>query len=79
VFGDFDHHRVAAVPALTTRHDRRSRRHLTTLLSPCTGSYPSLTLDATGGPVVSQAGATLLIDTVRTTGLEQALSSALAR
>jgi hypothetical protein len=38
-----------------------------------------LTLDATGGPVVSQAGATLLIDTVRTTGLEQALSSALAR
>jgi hypothetical protein len=38
-----------------------------------------LTLDATGGPVVSQAGATLLVDAVRTTGLEQALSTALSR
>lgn len=48
-------------------------------MSNTTGSYPSLTLDATGGPVVSQAGATLLVDTVRKTGLEQALASALAR
>jgi hypothetical protein len=38
-----------------------------------------LTLDTTGGRVVSQAGATLLVETVRAVGLEQALSSALAR
>lgn len=48
-------------------------------MSNATGSYPSLTLDTTGGPVVSQAGATLLVQTVRTIGLEQALSAALAR
>jgi hypothetical protein len=38
-----------------------------------------LTLDANGGPVASQAGATLLVETVRKTGLEQALSVSLAR
>jgi Transposase DDE domain group 1 len=48
-------------------------------VSNTTGSYPSFTLDATGGPVVSQAGATLLVDAVRTTGLEQALSTASSR
>jgi hypothetical protein len=44
-----------------------------------TGAYPSLTLDTTGAGIVSQAGATLLTTTVTTTGLHQALSTALAR
>lgn len=43
------------------------------------GSYPSLDLDTAGTNVVSHAGATLLVDTIRTTGLEQALSTALSR
>jgi hypothetical protein len=38
-----------------------------------------LDLDTAGTNVVSHAGATLLVDTVRTTGLEQALSTALSR
>jgi hypothetical protein len=42
-------------------------------------SYPSPNLDTAGAGVVSHAGATLLVDTVRKTGLEQALSIALAR
>jgi hypothetical protein len=44
-----------------------------------TGAYPSLTLDTTGTQIVSQAGATLLTTAVTTTGLDQALSTALAR
>jgi DDE family transposase len=44
-----------------------------------TGVYPSLTLDATGAGIVSQAGATLLVDTAAKVGLDQALSRALAR
>src|SRR5262249_20280871 len=43
------------------------------------GSYPSLDLDTAGTNVVSHAGATLLVDTITTTGLEQALSTALSR
>jgi hypothetical protein len=48
-------------------------------VSNTTGSYPSPTLDTTGAGIVSHAGATLLLDTIRTTGLQQALSTALAR
>jgi hypothetical protein len=44
-----------------------------------TGAYPSLMLDTTGTGIVSQAGATLLTATVTTTGLHQALSTALGR
>jgi hypothetical protein len=38
-----------------------------------------LTVDTSGTGVVSQAGATLLVETVRTTGLDRALSAALDR
>lgn len=48
-------------------------------MSKPTGAYPSLTLDTTGTAIVSHAGATLLTTTVTTTGLHQALSTALAR
>jgi hypothetical protein len=48
-------------------------------VSNTTGSYPSPNLDIAGAGIVSHAGATLLLDTIRTTGLEQALSTALAR
>ena len=48
-------------------------------MSKPTGAYPSLTLDTTGTGIVSQAGATLLTATVTTTGLHQALSTALGR
>ena len=44
-----------------------------------TGSYPLLKVDPAGVGVVSQAGATLLVETVRKVGLERALSTALAR
>jgi hypothetical protein len=44
-----------------------------------TGFYPSLTVDAAGAGVVSQAGATLLVGTVRGTGLDRALSTELER
>lgn len=48
-------------------------------MSKSTGSYPSLTVDTAGTGVVSQAGATLLVETVRKTGLDRALSAALDR
>jgi hypothetical protein len=51
----------------------------TFLVNNPTGSYPSLNLDTAGVGVVSHAGATLLVDTVGTTGLEQALSTGLSR
>ena len=44
-----------------------------------TGSYPSLKVDTAGGGVVSQAGATLLVETMRKVGLDRAMSAALAR
>ncbi|WP_158852458.1 IS1380 family transposase [Saccharothrix deserti] len=44
-----------------------------------TRSYPSLTVDTAGTGVVSQAGATLLVETVHKTGLDRALSTALGR
>jgi hypothetical protein len=48
-------------------------------VSNITGSYPSAKVDTTGTAVVSNAGATLLVETVRKTGLDQALSTALSR
>ncbi|HUR08562.1 MAG TPA: IS1380 family transposase [Nonomuraea sp.] len=44
-----------------------------------TGFYPSLTVDTAGTGIVSQAGATLLVETVRRTGLDRALSTVLGR
>jgi hypothetical protein len=51
----------------------------TFLVSKPTGSYPLLTVDTTATAVVSQAGATLLIEAVRKIGLDRALSAALGR
>ena len=51
----------------------------TFLVSNTTGSYPSPHLDTAGTGIVSHAGATVLVQTIRTTGLEQALSTALSR
>lgn len=48
-------------------------------MSNTTGSYPSPHLDTAGTGTVSHAGATVLLDTIRKTGLEQALTSALSR
>ena len=48
-------------------------------MSKPTGAYPSLKLDATGAGIVSQAGATLLVDAAVKIGLDRALSQALAR
>jgi hypothetical protein len=42
-----------------------------------TGVYPSLKLDAAGTGIVSQAGATLLVDTAMKIGLDRVLSQAL--
>jgi len=42
-----------------------------------TGSYPSLTVDATAKRVVSHAGAVLLAATVRKIGLDREMSAAL--
>jgi hypothetical protein len=44
-----------------------------------TGFYPSLTVDTAGAEVVSNAGATLLVETVARTGVDRVLSSALGR
>ncbi|GAA2273491.1 hypothetical protein GCM10010368_48630 [Streptomyces roseiscleroticus] len=41
------------------------------------GSYPHVRVEGDGRSVVSQAGAVLLVETVRKTGLDQALSAAL--
>lgn len=51
----------------------------TFLVSKPTGSYPVLDLDTAGTNAVSQAGATVLVDTIRATGLDQALTAALSR
>jgi len=48
-------------------------------VSKSTGFYPSLKVDTTGAGVVSNAGATLLVETARRVGLDRALSSGLAR
>ncbi|SBW19414.1 hypothetical protein FDG2_1356 [Candidatus Protofrankia californiensis] len=40
--------------------------------------YPSVRVDAAGRGVVSMAGGVLLVETVRATGLDRALSVALA-
>ncbi len=47
-------------------------------MSKTTGSYPSLNLDTAGVGIVSHAGATVLLDTIGKTGLEQELSAALS-
>ncbi|WP_250401395.1 IS1380 family transposase [Streptomyces cellostaticus] len=43
-----------------------------------TGSYPHVRVEDDGRAVVSQAGSVLLVETVRKTGLDQAISQALA-
>jgi hypothetical protein len=43
------------------------------------GMYPRVCPDAAGSGVVSQAGGVVLVETVRTSGLDRALSAALAR
>ena len=48
-------------------------------MSESTGCYPRVTVDTAGSGVVSHAGAVLLIETIRTLGLDRVLSSALAR
>ncbi|MFJ3251223.1 hypothetical protein ACIPJT_37675, partial [Streptomyces sp. NPDC086782] len=42
------------------------------------GSYPRVRIEGGGRGVVSQAGAVLLVETVRKTGLDTAISAALA-
>lgn len=42
------------------------------------GSYPRVRIEGGGRGVVSQAGAVLLVETIRKTGLDQAISAALA-
>ncbi|MEU9625134.1 IS1380 family transposase [Streptomyces sp. NPDC048155] len=43
-----------------------------------TGSYPHVRVQGDGRAVVSQAGSVLLVETIRKTGLDQAISAALA-
>src|SRR3954470_4807276 len=43
------------------------------------GLYPSLKVDTAGARVVSNAGATLLVQTMAKVGLDQALSAVLGR
>ncbi|WP_030795935.1 IS1380 family transposase [Streptomyces sp. NRRL S-337] len=43
-----------------------------------TGSYPRVLVQSDGRAVLSQAGSVLLVETVRKTGLDQAISAALA-
>lgn len=47
-------------------------------MSKRTGLYPRVRVDARGRGMVSQAGGLLLTDTVRASGLDAALSAALA-
>src|SRR4051812_38423765 len=54
-------------------------RGSTFLVRESTGLYPKVVVDSAGTGVVSQAGAVLLVDTVRAAGLDRALSSALER
>lgn len=42
------------------------------------GSYPHVRVEVGGRGAVSQAGAVLLVETIRKTGLDQAMSAALA-
>lgn len=42
------------------------------------GSYPRVRVQGDGRQVVTQAGSALLVETVRKTGLDQAISAALA-
>jgi hypothetical protein len=42
------------------------------------GAYPHVRVRNDGRSVVSQAGSVLLVETVRKTGLDQAISAALA-
>jgi hypothetical protein len=44
-----------------------------------TGFYPRVGVDAAGSGVVSQAGAVVLVDTVRASGIDRSLSAGLAR
>jgi hypothetical protein len=44
-----------------------------------TGSYPRIQVDTAGPGVVSHAGGALLVETVRASGLDRALSAGLAR
>lgn len=44
-----------------------------------TGLYPRVVVDGAGSGVVSQAGAVLLVDTVRAAGIDRGLSAALER
>jgi len=48
------------------------------LVSKRDGFYPSTGVDAAGRLTVSQAGAVLLLETVRTLGLDRGLSAAMA-
>jgi hypothetical protein len=43
-----------------------------------TGLYPRLRVDSSGSPVVGQAGGVVLVETVRTSGLDWSLQAALA-
>ena len=43
-----------------------------------TGFYPRVQVDAAGAGVVSQAGGVALVETVRASGIDRALSAALA-
>lgn len=44
----------------------------------CIGLYPRVQVDTTGGGVVSQSGAIGLLEAARASGLDRALSTALA-
>jgi hypothetical protein len=43
------------------------------------GSYPHVRVEGGGRGAVTQAGSVLLVETIRKTGLDQAISAALAR
>ena len=45
----------------------------------CSGLYPHVPVDAAGSGVGSHAGAVVLVETVRATGLDRELSEALQR
>ncbi|WP_316746300.1 transposase, partial [Streptomyces sp. MK7] len=47
-------------------------------MSELTASYPRVRVQGDGRQVVSQAGAVLLVETVRKAGLDQAISAALS-
>lgn len=47
-------------------------------MNECSGMYPRVRLDGAGSGVVSQAGGVVLLEAMRTAGLDRSLSSALA-